>query len=142
MTENEGKHWGLTTAIWAIVAVIVIFAAFKGCAKMGDNKAELAAVIQKLNGRQEVLIADVDKNTTAVGRIDRETSRNSQGLSDLHELSAANFHRYNHDLYAPRAGYYPPAGARDGRCNGDNAEFTERQFFTPTGSVVTKVSRC
>lgn len=139
----KGTGWSLATAVWAVVAVVIIWAAFRECSKRGDNKAELAAAIERLAGRSDVYAVQIEKNTNSVETVLERSASNRQALIDLRELSTDNFRRYNHDIYAPRFDHYQHNGrAIDGCGRGDDSRFIERQSFTAGETTVTKVTTC
>ena len=84
MTENyEGGWWGQNTALWAIVAIIIVIAFLWFCHKTGEDKANLAGSIQQLYGRVNALEPAVTANAQNVYRINNTLAQTVQGVQDI-----------------------------------------------------------
>ena len=80
--ENNGI-WGQNTALWAIVVVALIILAFWWCNKSGQDKADLAASIQRLYGKVDCVTPMVEKYADRVDAIGVALGRTAQAQSDF-----------------------------------------------------------
>ena len=82
MTENyeTGGWWGQNTALWAIVAIIIVIAFLWFCHKQGEDKANLAGSIQQLYGRVNAIEPAVTANAQNVYRINNTLAQTVQGV--------------------------------------------------------------
>lgn len=134
MEENKGTGWSLATGLWVLVGIIAVIALFRWCDKQGDNKAELAASIQKLNGRQEVIGAIVTNHSAQINDLNSVTSGTVAGLGALRQSYDYTTGKFLNDLYTPNC------NDRNGGCVRDG--FVRRDFYTPSGSCVSNVTTC
>ena len=56
---QHGKGWGLSTAVWVLVAAVIIFAIVYNWTKTSNEKAQFATSLARLDGRIDCLEPDV-----------------------------------------------------------------------------------
>lgn len=87
MNENteSGGRWGQNIALFAIIAVAIALFVVWLCNKSGQDKADLAASIQKLYGQMEWVIPEVNKTSNRVDAIGVGLAKTSQSLADFQD---------------------------------------------------------
>ena len=133
MTENyEGGWWGQNTALWAIVAIIIVIAFLWFCHKSGEDKANLAGSIQQLYGRVNAIEPAVTANSQNVYRINNTLAQTVQGVQDIKDdvagLDAA--------VFTSRCGC-----GRSGGCNNDTRYVAKNSYNLAT-STLEQIETC
>lgn len=134
--ENEGKGWGMTTALWVIVAV-VIFAILvwvwnKNCAE----KAEIAAGVQKLVGRVDALEPAVTSQGNNIYTLNGVVASTVQGVKDMKQCFGDDIYQLNEEIF------YGARRARGG-CGGcGNREFKQTSTYNLASTNVTVDETC
>ena len=82
MIETGGK-WGQNIALFAIIAVAIALFVIWLCNKSGQDKADLAASVQKLYGQVECLSNQSNKYADRVDAIGNAVTRVAQAQSDF-----------------------------------------------------------
>ena len=87
MNENDstGGKWGQNIALFLIVAVLVVLFAIWMCNKTGQDKADLAASVQKLYGQVDCLAAQSNKYNDRVDAIGVALAKTSQAQGDFQD---------------------------------------------------------
>lgn len=83
--NNEGGKWGQNIALFAIIAVAIALFVVWLCNKSGQDKADLAASIQKLYGQVECIGVQVGKNTDRVDAIGVALAKTAQSQMDFQD---------------------------------------------------------
>lgn len=83
-TDTGGK-WGQNIALFAIIAVAIALFVVWLCNKSGQDKADLAASIQKLYGQVECIGVQVGKNTDRVDAIGVALAKTAQSQMDFQD---------------------------------------------------------
>ncbi|MFI3286643.1 MAG: hypothetical protein R3Y08_08320 [Rikenellaceae bacterium] len=145
MNESNGTGWSLATAFWVLIGVGVAIALGVWLVNVGNNKAELAAEISRINGVQGALTVQVEKNTTEVGRLAPAVSRVAGELSDLQNYSHYNVEKFYGDLYAPRPYQRcpEPCGCNgNSRFGGDSSRYARTDSYELKDSTLSFVDVC
>lgn len=133
MTENyeTGGWWGQNTALWAIVAIIIVIAFLWFCHKQGEDKANLAGSIQQLYGRVNAIEPAVTANAQNVYRINNTLAQTVQGVQcikdDVVGLDAA--------VFTSRCG-----SGRGGDCTG--TRYVAKNSYNLASSTLEQIETC
>lgn len=139
MNGNEHKEsgmWGQNTALWAIVAIIIVIAFLWFCHRSGDNKAELAASVQELYGRVNTLEPVVKNNAEQNFKTATVLSGIVQGVSDIREYTYTQIASLDNAVFQPVCGSH-----RSSRGCGDD-RFIKKSTFTPSTVEVEQIESC
>lgn len=86
--ETMTDGWGRYPAIWAIVIVALVILAFWWCHKSGQDKADLAASIQRLYGKVDCVTPMVEKYADRVDAIGVALGRTTQAQADFQSYAS------------------------------------------------------
>lgn len=129
---NENKGWGLSTAVYLVVAAIVIallaYLWNKGC----DEKAQLAAGVSKLSGRVDAIEPAVTAQGNNIYRLNAAATGTAQSLHDVKECFGADIYELN------QATFY--GHRRNGGCG--NREFKQSSTYNLASTQVTVDETC
>lgn len=132
MNENyEGGMWGQNTALWAIVAIIIVIAFLWFCHKQGEDKANLAGSIQQLYGRVNAIEPAVTANAQNVFQMKGTVAGIIQGVQDIKDdvagLDAA--------VFTSRCGC-----GRNGGCN--DTRYVAKNSYNLATSTLEQIETC
>lgn len=131
MENTEGGRWGQNTALWAIVAIIVVIAFLWFCHKSGEDKANLAGSIQNLYGRMNTLEPVVASNTATLNRVGNTLSAAVQGVADI----KADVDALDGAVFVPRYGHR-------GGCGCGTEKFRKESTYTLDSTTLTEIDTC
>lgn len=134
--HKEGGMWGQNTALWAIVAIIIVIAFLWFCHRSGDNKAELAASVQELYGRVNTLEPVVKNNAEQSFRTATSLAGIVQGVSDIRDYT------YSQIASLDNAVFQPVCGSRRSSCGCGDDRFIKKSTFTPSTVTVEQIESC
>lgn len=134
--HKESGMWGQNTALWAIVAIIIVIAFLWFCHRSGDNKAELAASVQELYGRVNTLEPVVKNNAEQNFKTATVLSGIVQGVSDIREYTYTQIASLDNAVFQPVCG-----SRRSSRGCGDD-RFIKKSTFTPSTVEVEQIESC
>ena len=90
MNESEtGGPWGQNIALFAIIAVAIALFVVWLCNKSGQDKADLAASIQKLYGQVECIAPQLNKYADRVDAIGNGVTRVAQAQADFQSYASS-----------------------------------------------------
>lgn len=105
-TMNEynetGGKWGQNIALFAIIAVAIALFVIWLCNKSGQDKADLAASIQRLYGKVECIDTQVVKYTDRVDAIGNAVTRVSQAQGDFQMYANSLLTDLDNAVFVPR----------------------------------------
>ena len=101
MENTDGGRWGQNTALWAIVAIIVVIAFLWFCHKSGEDKANLAGAVQGVTSRVNALEPAVTANANNIYGLSNSVARANQSLKFIGEDVAS----LDDAVYVPRCGH-------------------------------------
>ena len=133
MEGTDGGRWGQNTALWAIVAIIVVIAFLWFCHKSGEDKANLAGSIQNLYGRVNTLEPVVASNTAILNRVGNTLSAAVQGVADI----KADVDALDGAVFVSSCG----CGRRSG-CGCGTEKFRKESTYTLDSTTLTEVDTC
>ena len=129
--DNQGGKWGQNTALWAIVAIIIVIAFLWWCHEGGKSKADLAASIQGLYGKVNAMVARHTENLESLNSV---TSATTQAVGDFKAFT-------NRQLAQLEGAVFTSRCADDG-CGCNSSRFVKKSTFTPSTVEVTQEERC
>ena len=136
MENNEGKGWGLTTAVWVVVAAVILALLVYIWNKNCTEKAEIAAGVQKLVGRVDALEPAVTSQGNNIYTLNGVVASTVQGVKDMKQCFGEDIYQLNEEIF------YGSRRARGG-CGGcGNREFKQSQTYNLASTTVTVDDTC
>lgn len=142
LEHEKTQGWGGTTALWVLVAAIIIFAIVYNWTKNCNEKVLFATGLSQLQGRMDCMSPKVDE----LGRQNYGTAQTLSGTvsslayvnRDLNQLNESVF--YGDD----GCGCGNHRGGRGGGgCGcGNNRRFDQRSYYTPEKTEVIVSESC
>ena len=132
MEGTDGGRWGQNTALWAIVAIIVVIAFLWFCHKQGEDKAALAGAVQSVTSRVNALEPAVTANGQNIYRINSAVGKAQQSIQFIGDDVAA----LDDAVYVPRCGH-----GRSG-CGCGTEKFRKESTYTLDSTTLTEVDTC
>jgi hypothetical protein len=139
MRELEHNHkdgWGMTTAVWVIVAVIIVFAFVYIWTKNCNEKVAFATGLARLDGRVDAIEPAVTSQGNNIYKLNGVVASTVQGVKDIKECA------YNQLFELNDAVFYNPRRARSCSSGCGNREFEQVQNYTLASTGVTVTERC
>lgn len=136
-STTDGGRWGQNTALWAIVAIIIVIAFLWWCHKSGDNKAALAESIQRLYGRVDCLAPQLEKYTERTDAIAVGLAKSAEAQKAFQKTAYAQLADLDDAVFTSRCG--GGCGCNSG--NGRN-KFEKRSTYTLDSTEVTEIDTC
>lgn len=136
MENNEGKGWGLTTAVWVVVAAVILALLVYIWNKNCTEKAEIAAGVQRLVGRVDALEPAVTAQGNNIYTLNGVMASTVQGVKDLKQCFGDDIYQLNEEVFYDR---------RRGRggCGGcGNREFKQTSTYNLASTNVTVDETC
>ena len=131
-----GKHrWrkrGQNTALWAIVAIIIVIAFLWFCHKSGEDKAALAGAVQSVTSRVNALEPAVTANANNIYGLSNSVARANQSIKFIGEDVAS----LDDAVYVPRCGH------GRGGCGCGTEKFRKESTYTLDSTTLTEVDTC
>lgn len=134
MDDDRGGKWGQNTALWAIVAIIIVIAFLWWCHEGGKSKADLAASIQGLYGRVNTLEPIVARNANNLESVNSVLSATTQAVGDFKANASRQLAALDNAVFTSRCG--------DDGCGCGSSRFVKKSTFTPSTVEVTQEERC
>lgn len=132
MDNTDGGRWGQNTALWAIVAIIVVIAFLWFCHKQGEDKAALAGAVQSVTSRVNALEPAVTANGQNIYRINSAVGKAQQSIQFIGDDVAA----------LDDAVYVPRCGNNRGGCGCGTEKFRKESTYTLDSTTLTEVDTC
>lgn len=132
MDSTDGGRWGQNTALWAIVAIIVVITFLWFCHKSGEDKAALAGAVQSVTSRVNALEPAVTANGQNIYRINSAVGKAQQSIQFIGDDIAA----LDDAVYVPRCGH-----GRSG-CGCGTEKFRKESTYTLDSTTLTEVDTC
>lgn len=132
MDSTDGGRWGQNTALWAIVAIIVVIAFLWFCHKQGEDKAALAGAVQSVTSRVNALEPAVTANGQNIYRINSAVGKAQQSIQFIGDDVTA----LDDAVYVPRCGH-----GRSG-CGCGTEKFRKESTYTLDSTTLTEVDTC
>ena len=138
MGDHKGGIWGQNTALWALVALILIVALFWWCYRNGDDKANLAASVQKLYGRVDAIEPAVTAHGNAINDLNSVTSATKQAVGDFKQNALYRLNGLDDAVFAPRYAY----AEHHRGCGCGDSRFVKKSTFTPDTVSIEQIETC
>ena len=134
--DHKGGKWGQNTALWAIVAIVIVIAFLWFCRKAGDDKADLAASVQNLYGRVNAIEPAVTRIGENVASVNSVLSATTQAVGDFKTTA-------NRQLaYLEGAVFEPRYGHNHHSCGCNDSRFVKKSVFEPGTTTVEQIETC
>ena len=141
MDDHRGGKWGQNTALWAIVAIVIVIAFLWFCRKAGDDKADLAAAVQNLYGRVNALEPAVTRVAENVSDLNSVTSATTQAVGDFKKFTLRQLNDLDDAVFVPRT-YGEYYHHRSGCGCNDSSRFIKKSVYTPSETSVEQIETC
>ena len=138
MGDHKGGIWGQNAALWALVALILVIALFWWMYRNGDDKANLAASVQKLYGRVDAIEPAVTAHGLAINDLNSVTSATTQAVGDFKRTAFRELNGLEEAVFVPRFAAWPP---HHRECGGDS-RFVKKSTFTPGEVSIEQIETC
>ncbi len=141
--ELKGQHrngWGSTTALWVLVAAIIIFAIVYNWTKGCNEKVAFATALSDLNGRIKCIEPTVRQTSENVYRNHGVVSALKQGVSDMYDNFGNQLDNLNEDVFYNRR-RRGDCGCGSG-CGRPNRVFAQTSTYAPKETEVTVTETC
>lgn len=144
---RRGGSWGYTTALWVLVAAVIVFAVIYNWTKNCNEKVQFATGLSNLNGRIECIAPQVATLNAQMYGAAQAFAGLTVGVNEMRENSAAQFAALNNTVFFNPAnqGYF--CGQRRGSncgcgCGTPNRIFAQTQTYAPKDQQVTVTETC
>lgn len=135
MDDHRGGRWGQNTALWAIVAIILVIAFLWFCRKAGDDKADLAAAVQNVYARVNAIEPAVTAQGNSISELKSVTTATTQAVGDFKATALRNLAALDNAVFTSRCGERHSCGCNDSR-------FVKKSVFTPETTSVEQIEIC
>lgn len=140
---RRGGSWGYTTAIWVLVAAVIVFAIVYNWTKNCNEKVQFANGLARLDGRLDCIEPQVKTLNSQMYGAAQTFAGLVTGVSDIKDVYGAQIGQLNETVF-----YNPVSGNFFGRSNScgcgcsPNRVFAQTQTYTPSTSQVTVTETC
>ena len=135
MDDHRGGRWGQNTALWAIVAIILVIAFLWFCRKAGDDKADLAAAVQNVYARVNAIEPAVTAQGNSISELKSVTTATTQAVGDFKATALRNLAALDNAVFTSRCGEHHSCGCNDSR-------FVKKSVFAPSTTSVEQIETC
>lgn len=135
MDDHRGGRWGQNTALWGIVAIILVIAFLWFCRKAGDDKADLAAAVQNVYARVNAIEPAVTAQGNSISELKSVTTATTQAVGDFKATALRNLTALDNAVFTSRCGEHHSCGCNDSR-------FVKKSVFTPSTTSVEQIETC
>lgn len=143
LEQNGNKHWGATTALWVIVAVILIFAIVYNWTKNCNEKVQFSTALANLAGRVNCIEPDVRWAGQQLYAANGAIAATVQGVGDMKANFGEQLFRLNKEIfYEDGCGCGRGHGRGGCGCGGGNREFRQTSTYNLASTNVTVDETC
>ena len=141
MTESTdtGGKWGQNIALFAIIAVAIALFVIWLCNKSGQDKADLAASVQKLYGQVECLSNQSNKYADRVDAIGNAVTRVAQAQADFQGYASSLLVDLDNAVFTSRCGQHGGCGCNNG-CG--QSRFVKTTPYTAGTTTLEETDTC
>ena len=136
MEDNKGGKWGQNTALWAIVAIVIVIAFLWFCRKAGDDKADLAASVQGLYGRVNAIEPAVTRIGENLASVNGVLSATTQAIGDFKTTATRQLAALDGAVFVARCEV-----ERSG-CGCTDSRFIKKSVYAPSTTTVEQIETC
>lgn len=134
------KGWSSATALWVIVAVLIILAVVFNWTRNCNEKVEFATSLARLNGRIDCMEPDVRWAGQQLYAANGSVSRLAQGATDMYNNFGNQLFQLNDRVFYENNNR---SGCGCGSCgNNGNREFAQTQTYNLASQAVTVTEKC
>ena len=99
LEQNGHKHWGATTAIWALVAVVVVAAIVYNWTRNCNEKVQFSTALANLNGRVSCMEPNVRWAGEQLYAANGAISATVQGVGDMKRNFGEQLFQLNKEIF-------------------------------------------
>lgn len=136
-SESGGK-WAQNIALYAIAIVAIVLFVVWINNKSGQDKADLAASVQKLYGQVECIAPQLNKYADRVDMIGNALAKVSQAQTDFQSWASSMLTDLDNVVYAPRCGHNRGCGCG---CGGTD-KFVKSTEYTAGATTLVETDTC
>lgn len=134
-SESGGK-WAQNIALYAIAIVAIVLFIVWINHKSGQDKADLAASVQKLYGQMECIAPQLNKYADRVDMISNLLAKTSQSQADFQAWATSMITDIDGVVYAPTCGHNRGCG-----CGGTD-KFVKSTEYTAGATTLVETDTC
>ena len=131
---NDGGKWGQNIALFAIIAVAIAIFVVWLSNKSGQDKADLAASVQKLYGQIDCIAPQLNKYADRVDAIGNAVTRVSQAQADFQSYANSMLTDLDNAVFVPRYGH--------GGCGCGTDKFVKSTEYTAGATTLVETDTC
>jgi outer membrane murein-binding lipoprotein Lpp len=135
---TEKGWWGQNLALFIIAAVAIVLFVVWLSNKSGQDKADLAASVQKLYGQIDCIAPQLNKYADRVDAIGNALARTSQAQADFQNYATSLLTDLDNAVYVPRFAH-GGCGCNNG-CGTD--KFTKETTYTAGATTLVEKDTC
>lgn len=143
MRELECGHtkgWSSTTALWVLVAAVIIFAIVYNWTRNCNEKVQFATSLANLNGRVSCMEPDIRWAGQQLYAANTAISAAVQGVGDMKSNFENQLFQLNREVFFENNNY--GRNSRSCGCGCGNREFAQTQNYTLASQGVTVTEKC
>lgn len=138
LSGDNNKHdcrWSMSTSLWVIVGIIFVIALLWYVHRTGNDKADLAASIQKLYGRVDAIEPAVTAQGNNIYALNSVMSATTQAVGDFKTLANEQLASLNGAVFTSRC------GCGNG-CGNGSPRFVKRDNYCLNDSSLQAIETC
>lgn len=135
--KEHSDSWSRNLPVWAIVIFLVILAWFWYVHKTGQDKADLAAIVQKTVSRVDSIEVATTTQGNDIKELNKVASATTQAVGDFKSTASQMLDNLNRSVYTTRFG-----GNGNGGCNGGSPRFVKSSKYCLEDSSLQEIDTC
>lgn len=135
--KEHSDSWSRNLPVWAIVIFLVILAWFWYVHKTGQDKADLAAVVQSTVSRVDSLETVATAQGNDIKELNKVATATTQAQADFQYTASENLKMLNRATYVPRG-----TNGRGSDCNGGSPRFVKSSKYCLEDSSLQEIDTC
>lgn len=141
LEQNGHKHWGSTTAIWVLVAAVIVVAIVYNWTKNCNEKVQFSTALANLNGRVSCMEPSVRWAGEQLYAANGAISATVQGVGDMKKNFGEQLFQLNREVFF-EDGCGCSRGRNRGGCGCGNREFKQTSTYNLASTNVTVDEFC
>lgn len=149
MEHDKTSNWGGTTALWVLVAAVIIFAIVYNWTKNCNEKVQFSTALANLGGRLSCIEPDIRWAGQQLYGVNSVVSATVQGVGDMKANFANQLSHLNREVFYDNDDECGCGGHGRGRgrnggcgCGGGNRRFDQRSTYIPSTTEVIVSETC
>lgn len=141
---RHGQSWGYTTALWVLVAAVIVFAVVYNWTKNCNEKVQFATALSSLNGRVDCIAPQVATLNSQMYGAAQTFAGLVTGVSDMRENFGIQLGALNNTVFYNPANAAYGCGTRRSSCGCGTPSriFAQTQTYSPKDQEVTVTETC